>query len=41
MEILQNILVVLSAVFALWILYTKFFKKQKATKSCGNDDCGC
>jgi len=41
MEILQNILVALAALFAVWILYAKFFKKEKKAKSCGHDNCGC
>ncbi len=41
MDIIQNILVVLAVVFALWVLYAKFFKKRKKVKSCGGDDCGC
>lgn len=40
--IIQNILVGVAIVLALWILYDKFVKPlAKKHKSCGNDDCGC
>jgi hypothetical protein len=43
--ILQNILVVIAVVLALWFLLTKFgvLPKQASSKSksCGKDDCGC
>lgn len=38
---IQNILVIATVIFAIWILYSKFFKKSKDKKACGNDDCGC
>jgi hypothetical protein len=38
---IQNILVIAASLFAVWILYSKFFKKTKKSKACGNDDCGC
>ena len=41
MELTQNILVIAATLFAVWILYAKFFKKAKSSKACGNDDCGC
>jgi len=41
MQILQNILVIIAAIFAVWVLYAKFFKKKKTSGNCGGDDCGC
>lgn len=39
----QNILVFIIAGLALAFLVKKYFwkSKKKATKSCGNDGCGC
>lgn len=36
---IQNILVLSTVFLAVWILYRKFFKKNKNT--CGSDQCGC
>ncbi|MDR9457589.1 MAG: hypothetical protein RI572_09275 [Salegentibacter sp.] len=47
MELLQNILVLISFLFALGYLFTKliwtpsFLTKKKTTKSCGVSGCGC
>lgn len=38
----QNILVYIALALALGFLLKKFFfKKKKAQKACGKDDCGC
>ena len=40
--IIQNILVTITVLLAVLFLVKKFFwKKSKAKKACGNDDCGC
>ena len=43
-QIIQNGLVILTVSAAVWFLVQKFVlkpKKQKTTKACGNDGCGC
>ncbi|NIJ46377.1 putative membrane protein YqiK [Wenyingzhuangia heitensis] len=38
---IQNILTIIVVAGALWFLYTKFIRKSKNNKNCGNDGCGC
>jgi len=41
MEIIQYIAVAAAVVFALWVLYKKFFPTKKSDDSCGSGNCGC
>jgi len=43
MQTLQNILVIVTVLFAVGFLVRKFIwkPKKKATKSCGSDGCSC
>jgi len=38
---IQEILVLFSFLAAFAFLIKKFFFKKKATKACGQNDCGC
>ncbi|AXT18479.1 FeoB-associated Cys-rich membrane protein [Flavobacteriaceae bacterium AU392] len=42
-DLIQNILVLITIGYATWVLIRKFFwkPKQKTTKACGEDGCGC
>ena len=43
-EVVQTTIVILAMIIATLFLVYKFFvtpKRKKATKTCGNDDCGC